>query len=265
MIDLTNKVAIITGGSRGIGEACVKLFSQANASVAFTYKNAKTHAEKLEKNYNGSSNIQFPKVKAYRVDMESESGINDMIAKVADDFGRIDILVHNAGIWNDGPLDKMTLDHWNELMRVNLTSTFLLCKAAAPHMKKNNFVPTSRDPSGRRMILVSSTAGQRGEAFHSHYAASKGGIISFTKSLAVELAPFNITVNSVAPGWVDTEMCYEVFSDAEYKESVRKGIPVGRIATAEDIAGPILFLASDLARHINGEILNVNGGSVLCG
>lgn len=256
MIDLTNKVAIITGGSRGIGEACVKLFSQANASVAFTYKNAKTHAEKLEKSSNGYSNAQFPKVKAYRVDMESESEINEMIAKVADDFGRVDILVHNAGIWNDGPLDKMTLDHWNELMRVNLTSTFLLCKAAAPHMKKNNF---------GRMILVSSTAGQRGEAFHSHYAASKGGIISFTKSLAVELAQFNITVNSVAPGWVDTEMCQEVFSDKEYKESVRKGIPIGRIATAEDIAGPILFLASDLARHINGEILNVNGGSVLCG
>ena len=256
MIDLKNKVAIITGGSRGIGEACVKLFLQANASVAFTYKNAKNKAEKLEKNFNGSSDTQFPKVKSYRVDMESESEINEMIAKVAGDFGRVDILVHNAGIWNDGPLDKMTLDHWNELMRVNLTSTFLLCKAAVPHMKKNNF---------GRMILVSSTAGQRGEAFHSHYAASKGGIISFTKSLAVELAPYNITVNSVAPGWVDTEMCHEVFSDEEYKESVRKGIPVGRIATTEDIAGPILFLASDLARHINGEILNVNGGSVLCG
>jgi 3-oxoacyl-[acyl-carrier protein] reductase len=123
-------------------------------------------------------------------------------------------------------------------------------------MKKNNF---------GRMILITSTAGQRGEAFHSHYAASKGGMISFTKSLAVELAPFNITVNSVAPGWVDTEMNDGVFADKEYKESVKKGIPVGRIATAEDIAGPTLFLASDLARHINGEILNVNGGSVLCG
>lgn len=256
MIDLTNKVAIITGGSRGIGEACVKLFSHANSSVAFTYKSAKAHAEKLEKRFDRSSNNQFPKVKAYRVDMESEYEINDMILKVADDFGRVDILIHNAGIWNEGSLDTMTLDHWNELMRINLTSTFLFCKAVAPHMKKNNF---------GRIILISSTAGQRGEAFHSHYAASKGGVISFTKSLAVELAPFNITVNSVAPGWVDTEMCNEVFSDEEYKESVRKGIPVGRIATAKDIAGPILFLASDLARHINGEILNVNGGSVLCG
>jgi 3-oxoacyl-[acyl-carrier protein] reductase len=115
------------------------------------------------------------------------------------------------------------------------------------------------------MIFISSTAGQRGEAFHSHYAASKGGVISFTKSLAVELAPFNITVNSVAPGWVDTDMNNEVFADAAFKENARKGIPVGRIPTPEDIAGPTLFLASELARHINGEILNVNGGSVLCG
>ncbi len=249
MIDLSNKVAIITGGSRGIGEACVKLFVRANSKVAFTYKSAIKQAQSLETQYGN-------KVKAYRVDMESENEILDLVNNVVRDFGRIDILVHNAGIWNDGTLDTMTLEHWNELMRINLTSTFLLCKFVTTHMKKNNF---------GRIILVSSTAGQRGEAFHSHYAASKGGVISFTKSLAVELGKFNITVNSVAPGWVDTEMCSEVFSDKEYKESVRKGIPVGRIASAEDIAGPILFMASDLARHINGEILNVNGGSVLCG
>jgi 3-oxoacyl-[acyl-carrier protein] reductase len=249
MIDLSNKVTIITGGSRGIGEACVRLFANANSKVAFTYKSAKQHAEELEKEFPG-------KVKAYKVDMESEKEILEMVDKVVKDFGRVDILVHNAGIWNDGTLENMTLDHWNELIRINLTSTFLFCKACSSYMKKNNF---------GRMILITSTAGQRGEAFHSHYAASKGGMISFTKSLAVELAPFNITVNSVAPGWVDTEMNDGVFADKEYKESVKKGIPVGRIATAEDIAGPTLFLASDLARHINGEILNVNGGSVLCG
>jgi 3-oxoacyl-[acyl-carrier protein] reductase len=249
MIDLTNKVAIITGGSRGIGAACVKLFVAAGATVAFTYKNAKDVAEKLEKEMNG-------KAKAFRVDMESEKEIFDMVEQTEKLFGKIDILVHNAGIWNDGTLEKMTLDHWNELIRVNLTSTFLFCKACAPIMKKNNF---------GRMILITSTAGQRGEAFHSHYAASKGGMISFTKSLAVELAPFNITVNSVAPGWVDTELNNEVFADLDYKEKIRQTIPVGKIATAEEIAGPILFMASDLARHINGEILNVNGGSVLCG
>lgn len=249
MIDLSNKVTVITGGSRGIGQAAVRLFAKANSSVAFTYKSASQHAKKLEDEFPG-------KVKAYRVDMESEKEIFDMVNKTAEDFGKIDILVHNAGIWNDGTLNKMTLDVWNELMRVNLTSTFLFAKACAHHMKKNNF---------GRMIFVSSTAGQRGEAFHSHYAASKGGMISFTKSLAVELAPFNITANSVAPGWVDTDLNNEVFADEEFKENARKGIPVGRIPTAEDIAGPILFMASDLARHINGEILNVNGGSVLCG
>jgi 3-oxoacyl-[acyl-carrier protein] reductase len=249
MIDLKNKVTLITGGSRGIGEACVKLFAEANSKVAFTYRSAIEKAKLIE--------AKFPKlVKAYHVNMESEKEIIDMVNQTEKDFGKIDILVHNAGIWNDGTLETMTLDHWNELIKINLTSTFIFCKACAAIMKKNNF---------GRMILITSTAGQRGEAFHSHYAASKGGMISFTKSLAVELAPYNITVNSVAPGWVDTEMNDEVFADINYKETVRKGIPVGRIATAEDIAGPTLFLATDLARHINGEILNVNGGSVLCG
>ncbi|MBI5730738.1 MAG: 3-oxoacyl-ACP reductase FabG [Ignavibacteriales bacterium] len=249
MIDLSNKVTIITGGSRGIGEACVKLFLKANSKVAFTFKNAKSQSEKLEKELGAG-------VKGYRVDMESEKEIFYMVDQTVKDFGKIDILVHNAGIWNDGTLEKMSLEHWDELIRINLTSTFLFCKAVTPYMKKNKF---------GRIILITSTAGQRGEAFHSHYAASKGGMISFTKSLAVELASNNITVNSVAPGWVDTEMNDDVFADKDYKESIRKGIPVGRIATAEDIAGPTLFLASDLAQHINGEILNVNGGSVLCG
>ncbi len=249
MINLDGKVTIITGGSRGIGASCVKLFAAAGSKVAFTYKSAKKQADELVN--------EFPDlVKSYKVDMESEADINNMVNNVVKDFGTIDILVHNAGIWNDGTLEKMTLDHWNELIRINLTSTFLFCKACAPIMKKNN--------SGN-IILVTSTAGQRGEAFHSHYAASKGGMISFTKSLAVELAHYNINVNSVAPGWVDTEMNDEVFADPNVKEAAQKGIPLGRIPAAEDIAGPILFLASHLAKHITGEILNVNGGSVLCG
>jgi 3-oxoacyl-[acyl-carrier protein] reductase len=248
MIDLTNKVTLITGGSRGIGAACVKYFIQANSKVAFTYKQRKDEADKLAG--------QFKDVLPVKADMESETEINACVEEVIKKFGKIDILVHNAGIWNDGTIEKLTLDGWEELMRINLTSNFLFVKAVLPSMKQNKF---------GRIINISSTAGQRGEAFHSHYAASKGGMISFTKSLAIELAPFNITANSVAPGWVDTELNDEVFADAEFKEAARKGIPVGRIPTAEDIAGPVLFLASELARHINGEILNVNGGSVLCG
>lgn len=164
--------------------------------------------------------------------------------------------MNNAGIWKYGESDKMSLEEWEETIRINLTGTFLFTKYVVPFMKTNGF---------GRIINITSTAGQRGEAFHSHYAASKGGVISFTKSLAAELGPFNITVNSVAPGWVLTDMTDGVFADKNYKEKIAGEIPVKRIAEPEDIAGPVVFLASDLARHINGEILNVNGGSVLCG
>ncbi|HEV8139248.1 MAG TPA: SDR family oxidoreductase, partial [Pyrinomonadaceae bacterium] len=139
---------------------------------------------------------------------------------------------------------------------LNLKGTWSACKAAVPQMKAKAF---------GRIVIVSSTAGQRGEANVSNYAASKGGQISFTKSLGAELAPFGINVNCVAPGWVDTDMCADVFALPGYKKSIEDGIPVGRVATPEDIAWPIVFLCTDWARHINGEILNVNGGSVLCG
>lgn len=248
-LDLSNKTVLITGGSRGIGASCVKLFSEAGANVSFTYIRAKERADELVEQYG-------PNVKAYKVDMQLEDELNNWVKQTVEDFGSADILVHNAGIWNDGELEKMTLEHWRELLRINLDSMFILTKAVAPYMKKNNW---------GRVIHVSSTAGQRGEAFHSHYAASKGGMISFTKSMASELGPYGITTNSVAPGWVDTEMNTEVFADKENKEQIREDIPVGRIATADDIAYPILFLATDWARHINGEILNVNGGSVLVG
>ena len=248
-IDLTGKTVLITGGSRGIGASCVKLFAEANCNVAFTYVKAKERADELVSKYG-------EKVKSYKVDMESEVEINNCVKQTIQDFGGVDILVHNAGIWNDGKLEEMTLEHWKKLLRINLDSMFLFTKAVVPFMKEKKW---------GRIINVSSTAGQRGEAFHSHYAASKGGMISFTKSMAWELGPFGITTNSVAPGWVDTEMNDEVFADKDYKEKIRKDIPVGRIATADDIAYPILFLATDYARHICGEIINVNGGSVLAG
>ena len=145
---------------------------------------------------------------------------------------------------------------WNETMAVNLNGMFFITNAVVPVMKKQ---------MEGKIVNISSTAGQRGEAEHSHYAASKGGMISFTKAIATELGPFNINVNSVAPGWVDTDLNNEVFADKNYKEQERKKIPLQRIPTPEDIAGPVLFLVSDLSRHITGEILNVNGGSVLIG
>lgn len=251
MISLKENTVLITGGSRGIGAACVELFCKAGANVAFTYKSNKKAADKLIAEIKSKN-----KPYGCKMDLESEKDIQEVIKKIRKRLGRIDILVNNAGVWKYGEADKMSLQDWEETIRINLTGTFLVTKAVIPLMKEHEY---------GKIINITSTAGQRGEASHSHYAASKGAVISYTKSLSTELAPFGISVNSVAPGWVDTDMCEEVFSDKEYKENVRAGIPVGRIATAEDIAGPVLFLASDLARHITGEILNVNGGSVLCG
>ena len=250
MISLQNKTVFITGGSRGIGAACVKLFHQAGATVAFSYKENERAAETMINSF--STNLPL----SVKMDLSSEKDIIEKVNLILDRFGRIDILVNNAGIWKYGEADKMTLIDWNETIQINLTSTFLVTREIIPSMKKHRF---------GRIINISSTAGQRGEPFYSHYAASKGGIISYTKSLAAELGEFNITTNCVAPGWVNTDMVSGVFIDEDYKKEVENIIPVQRIAEPEDIAGPVLFLASDLARHINGEILNVNGGSILCG
>ncbi len=255
MINLSGKKVLITGGSRGIGKACVELFIKAGADVFFTYERNAKAAKNLLKNVN-SYKPEKQVIKDYQMNLSEEGDIVRVIREIVKEFKRIDVLVNNAGIWKYGEADTMTKENWEETIRINLTGTFLVTREVSRVMKKKKY---------GRIINITSTAGQRGEALHSHYAASKGGVISYTKSLSTELANFNITTNSIAPGWVDTEMCDEVFEDANYKESVRKGIPVGRIATPEDIAGPVLFLASDLARHINGEILNVNGGSVLCG
>ncbi len=251
MLNLTSKVVLITGGSRGIGAACVKYFCMAGAYVAFTYNSNSTSATKLEKRYKN-----IAKCKSYKVDITNENEIKDAVQQVSKDFGSIDILVNNAGIWKEGKFGKMNLAEWEETIKVNLTSIFLFSHYVVPKMKIKRC---------GKIINISSTAGQRGEPNYSHYAASKGGIISFTKSLASELGPYNINVNSVAPGWVITDMTKKALSNKKVVLDELKKIPLGRIATADDIAGPVLFLASDLARHINGEILNVNGGAVLVG
>ncbi len=252
LIDLTNKVALVTGGSRGIGASTALMFARAGADVAITYSSNDRRATETINKIEGLGR----KGRAYKGDNSKDEVVREIVTSVRKDFGKIDILVNNAGIWTYGEIDSMTEETWEATMNLNLKGTFLFCKYVVPIMKAQG---------GGKIINISSTAGQRGEAFHSHYAASKGGIISFTKSLASELASHNILVNSVAPGWVDTEMCAEVFSDPNYKEEVRRTIPLGKIPTGDDIAGPIIFLASSLANHITGEILNVNGGSVLCG
>lgn len=251
MFNLNSKVILVTGGSRGIGAACVKYFSMAGACVAFTYNSNPAAASRIEKRFS-----KITKCKAYKVDVNNEDEIKNTVNTVIKDFGGIDVLVNNAGIWKEGKISKMKLSAWDETIKTNLTSAFLFTQHTIRFMKIKRY---------GKIINISSTAGQRGEAHYSHYAASKGGMISFTKSLASELGQYNINVNSVAPGWVLTDMSKNALSSKKNLDEELKKIPLGRIATADDIAGPVLFLASDLSRHINGEILNVNGGSVLVG
>jgi 3-oxoacyl-[acyl-carrier protein] reductase len=252
VIDLKGKTAVVTGGSRGIGRATSLLMARAGAGVAFGYRENHTAARSL---------IQEIRAEGHRAvaqagDITRPETVEALFTEARRNFGGIDIVVGNAGIWKRSPIDELTEGDWEETLAVNLRSAFLLCRAAAREMKPQR--------SGK-IVLVSSTAGQRGEAFHAHYAASKGAIIALTKSLAAELGPWNIRVNAVAPGWVTTDMTSEVFRNPELRASIEEAIPLGRVAVPQDVAGPILFLASDLANHVQGEILNVNGGSVLCG
>src|SRR5499427_4084554 len=252
MLKLKDRVAVVTGGSRGIGRAAVECFARLGAQVVVNYLSddqaAKQTVSEAETHGVGALAVQ--------ADVSLKGDAQRLIDAAAKRFERVDFLVCNAGIWEGAPIDQMTEALWDRTMDLNLKGTWSVCRAAVPLMKRQGF---------GRIVIVTSTAGQRGEANVSNYAASKGGQISFTKSLAAELGPFGINVNSVAPGWVDTDMCAEVFSRPGYRKSIEDGIPVGRVAAPADIAWPIVFLCTEWARHINGEILNVNGGSVLCG
>lgn len=251
-LSLKNRVAVVTGGSRGIGRAAVDGFAKLEADVVVNYVKDRKAADLAvtAAEENGGRAL------AVQADVSHPGDAQRLIDATIERFGRVDFLVCNAGIWEGSPVDQMNEQTWDRTIDLNLKGTWAVCKAAVPHMKSNRF---------GRIVIVSSTAGQRGEANVSNYAASKGGQISFTKSLAAELGPFGINVNCVAPGWVDTDMCADVFSDASFRKSIEDSIPVGRVAAPEDIGWPIVFLCTDWARHINGEILNVNGGSVLCG
>jgi 3-oxoacyl-[acyl-carrier protein] reductase len=254
MISLAGKAALITGGSRGIGAAAVKLFAQAGADVLFNYHRNKDAAGQVEQ----EARKHGTRVEACKADCSKMAGNKMLVDQCVARLGRLDILVANAGVWNieDLPIDKMNEKQWDDMMRVNLKSVYSVIHYAVPQMIKQK--------SGR-IIPISSTAGQRGESFHTHYGASKGAIISLTKGLASELARHNILVNCVAPGWVATDMSNPVIETKEGKKMIAAAIPLGRAATAEEIAGPILFAASDLANFMTGEVINVNGGSVLCG
>ncbi len=254
MISLAGKAAVVTGGSRGIGAATVRLLARAGADVVFSFHQNREAARLVEQEARKGGT----RVESFRADLRRMADAQKLLDFSRERLGHVDILVANAGIWNAAgiPIQSMSEREWDEMTRTNLKSIFSVVHYAVPQMMERR--------SGR-IILISSTAGQRGEAFHSHYAATKGATISFTKSLATELAAHNILVNCVAPGWVDTDMSRPVLDSRAGKKFAVGQIPLGRVATAEEIAGPILFLASDLSTFINGEVINVNGGSVLCG
>jgi 3-oxoacyl-[acyl-carrier protein] reductase len=191
---------------------------------------------------------------AIQADVSRLAEADRLVNETLEHFGRIDFLICNAGIWEGAPVDSISEELWDKTFEINLKGTWSVCRAAAPVMKQQKF---------GRIVIVSSTAGQRGEANYSNYAASKGGQISFMKSLAAELGPFGINVNCVAPGWVDTDMTSETFTDKARMAAILKEIPKGRVATPEDIAGPVVFLCSAWADHITGGTISVNGGSVL--
>ncbi|MEP6944336.1 MAG: SDR family NAD(P)-dependent oxidoreductase [Acidobacteriota bacterium] len=248
---LSGKAAIVTGASRGIGRATALRFAEAGANVVVNYFQHEAEALAVVRDC-GAYGVRAVAIQADVSRPEEAERLNEAAIR---EFGGVDIVVANAGIWEGDAIEKMSEDVWDRVIDANLKGTWTVCKAAIPHFKANG---------GGSIVIVSSTAGQRGEAGYSNYAASKGGQISFTKALSNELAP-KIRVNAVAPGWVDTGLNDSVFDDPEFVKRVVDGIPLKRVATADDIALSIVFLASDWSRHITGEVININGGAVLCG
>jgi 3-oxoacyl-[acyl-carrier protein] reductase len=256
-LSLSGKVALITGGSRGIGAATVRLFTQAGAKVVFSYQKARSEAEALAKGC-GQANCH-----AVASNLHDPESARLLVAEAARHFGRIDILVANHGVWpaEDVAIEKMSDEQWRSTLSINLDAVFGLVKHTVAQMKAQ----PRHGASAGHIVLISSTSGQRGEAFHSDYSATKGALISLVKSLSAELASAGIYVNSVAPGWVDTDMSRPALDDPKSGDEIRRTIPLGRVGKAEEIAAPVLFLCTEHAGFITGEIFNVNGGAVLVG
>jgi 3-oxoacyl-[acyl-carrier protein] reductase len=256
-LSLSGKVALITGGSRGIGAATVRLFAAAGAKVVFTYNKARSQAEALATEC-GPANCR-----TLSASLNSAESAQAAVAEAAKIFGRIDILVANHGVWpaEDVAIEKMTDEQWRSTLSINLDAVFGLVKHTVAQMKSQ---PRTH-PAAGHIVLISSTSGQRGEAFHCDYSATKGALISMVKGLSTELASAGIYVNSVAPGWVDTDMSRAALDDPRSGDEIRRTIPLGRVGKPEEIAGPVLFLCTQHASFITGEVFNVNGGAVLAG
>lgn len=249
LLSLAGRRVLVTGGSRGVGAAVARMAARAGADVAITYFTRIDAAERVVDELRALGRTAI----AVGGDHADPERVQAMFASATEALGGLDGFVANAGIWpvEDLPLRAMPDARWHETLRVNLDGVFVTTREALSRMVSGS------------VVLVSSTAGQRGEAGHADYAATKGALIALTKSLAVECGPA-ITVNCLAPGWIDTEMSAGALGGPD-RARIEAAIPLQRVASADDTAGPIIFLLSDLARHITGEVLNVNGGSVLCG
>ncbi len=269
-LSLSGKIALVTGGSRGIGAETVRLFCESGARVAFSYRQARTQADVLAAECGGPAQCV-----AINQDLSSAADGRTLVEKVVAAFGRLDILVANHGVWpdEDVPFAQMTDAQWRRTLAMNLDAVFGVVQAAVVQMERQmtqerrpatESAPHGRDATGH-IVLISSTAGQRGEAYHADYAVTKGALISLTKSLSSELAPRGIRVNCVAPGWVATDMSAATLTDPATGPKIEAAIPLRRVATPREIAGPVVFLCTPLAGFISGEVLNVNGGSVLVG
>lgn len=251
-IDLAGSVALVTGSSRGLGRAAAVALAQAGADVAINYVRDRASA------YRVAAECRAMNVRAIviRADVASSAAVRAMVRTVKSKLGRVDILVANAGIWEESAIERLDDRRLRRTMDINVKGVFACCREVVPLMKARR--------SGR-IILVASTAGQRGEAFHSQYAASKGAVISLTKSLAPELARHGILVNCIAPGWFATDMSAATMNNPRSRRAVLDTIPLRRVGRPEEFAGAVLFLASGLSTFVTGEVLNVNGGAVLCG
>jgi 3-oxoacyl-[acyl-carrier protein] reductase len=242
---LKNKVALITGASRGIGRSIALVFAKEGANIAFTYLSSVEKGEALAAEL---ANFGI-KAKGYRSDASDYTAAENLVNEVITDFGSMDILVNNAGITRDGLLMRMSEDQWDEVIRVNLKSVFNLTKAATKPMMK---------AKAGSIINLTSVVGIRGNAGQTNYAASKAGIIGFTKSVALELGSRNIRSNAIAPGFIETEMTDEL--NAASIEEWKKTIPLKRGGQPEEVAEACVFLASDMSRYITGQVLQVDGG-----
>jgi 3-oxoacyl-[acyl-carrier protein] reductase len=248
---LKGRTAVVTGGSRGVGRATALLLAEAGAGVGIAYRSREEEARETM----AAVTRHGVRGWAFAGDLTEPAAVEALFGRVDEAFGEgLDILVVNHGIWPPEPVafSEMSEDQWARTVSVNLDSVYHVLRRGLPRIRP-----------GGRVVLVSSTAGQRGEAYHGDYAATKGALLSLVKGLCVEVGARGITVNAVAPGWIDTEMAAPAL--AEDRERIEASIPLGRVATARDVAGPILFLCSELGRHVTGEVLNVNGGAVLVG